>query len=236
MTDIALTWAQRAQSELGAAHRFKLLAEELADHGAGSKIVALARRAQEDEKRHVVICSELAMDMGHKTGFADFHVSEDYFKKPWIGKTNTKDDLLCEMTLMCCITETFNSSLLNTLYQNAENSPAKIAIHEILKDEIKHGQLGWAHLAEESQKRDIQFLSNYLAPMLEMAVKDELFAPVMDNDPTSMNKGVLPESLRLDQFKDTLEQVVLPGFEHFGLDTKSAKDWLAKKISLPSTR
>ena len=169
--------------------------------------------------------------MGHKTGFAEFAVSEKIFNKAWAGKVSSKDELLCEMTLMCCITETFNSSLMNTIYATAEDNPAKKVIHEILKDEIKHGQLGWAYLADESQKRDITFLSQYLEPMLDMAVKDELFAPVIDNNPDSINQGVLPESLRLDQFKDTLEQVVIPGFEHFGLETGGVKSWLAKKVA-----
>ena len=55
--------------------------------------------------------------------------------------------------------------------------------------------------------------------------------PVPDNgvDGDSFQYGVMPMALRLKQFKTTLEQVVFPGFEQFGVNTARARTWLKKK-------
>ena len=76
---------------------------------------------------------------------------------------------------MCCITETLNASLLNSIYGESKEGGTQKVIREILKDEIKHGQIGWAHLSHESQKRDCSFLGEYLDEMLDISVRDELF-------------------------------------------------------------
>ena len=230
--NIAITWAQRAQAELGAKERFRILGEELGDHQGHPTVLALVKKARDDEKRHAIMCAEVAKEYGHSTGFEKIFHKPIELKKSWNGRKDSAERLLCEMTLMCCITETLNASLLNSIYGHSkEEGGTHEIIREILKDEIKHGQIGWGHLSHESQKRDCSFLGDYLDEMLDISVRDELFLPVPDNgdDEDSFQYGVMPMGLRLKQFKTTLEQVVLPGFEQFGVETSKARDWLSKK-------
>lgn len=237
LDQVALTWAQRAQAELGAEKRFKSLAKDLAALGARPAIIELAHAACADEARHARACSEMARSLGHASGFATFEDAPAELQKTWVGRENPADILLCEVVLMCCITETVNASLLNTLYHGSETGSAAASasrklVHEILKDEVKHGQIGWAHLQAESERRSCGFLSRYLPRMLEIAVKDELFVPANADDTDAFAYGVLPMALRLEQFECTLNQVVFPGFEKFGVDTRDAKEWFAVKASL----
>ena len=68
--------------------------------------------------------------------------------------------------------------------------------------------------------------------MLEKTVKDELFTHTSGNEVEcdTIEYGILPETLRLEQFKTTLESVVLPGFENFGIEITAAKAWLDNKL------
>lgn len=228
---VALTWAQRAQAELGAENRFQLLAEELDHLGANSLVVDLARKASADERRHAKLCSRVAQELGHPTGFAFVEGQPNSFQKDWVGRESETNSLLCEVVLMCCITETINASLLTSIYSAAKESAYTEIIKGILKDEIKHSQIGWAHLGAESRNRDCGFLSQYLPQMLDICVRDELFAPSPEssNSQDSFNFGVMPVSLRLEQFTTTLTNVVLPGFDTFGINTEVAKLWLNRK-------
>lgn len=235
LESIAITWAQRAQAELGAERRFRQLAEQLADLGAQSTVIVLTRNAQEDEGRHAVMCAQVAREYGHSTGFERFSTST-HIQKSWSQRQSPEERLLCEVTLMCCITETFNASLLNSIYGASPRTATRKVIHQILKDEVKHSQIGWAHLTSEAQKRDCYFLADYLDEMLDISVKDDLFLPVPEDleDTDSFGYGVMPMALRLNQFKETMDQVVLPGFERFGINTFKARKWINEK-SQPST-
>ncbi len=227
---IASTWAQRAQAELSAEARFKLLAEELTDLGAKQEVIILTKKAKQEEKKHAQICSQVACSYGHPTGFESFS-EQKTIKKSWNQRMVPEERLLCETTLMCCITETINASLLNSIYIASKNTSTSKVIRTILKDEVKHSQIGWAHLSSETQKRNCQFLSHYLREMLEISVKDELFLPILEEkeDEGFFHYGVMPFALRLQQFKDTLNEVVFPGFEKFGIKTSQAKKWLKEK-------
>jgi len=169
LNSIALTWAQRAQAELGAEARFKILARNLADVGAPDAIVALARKAQSDEERHAKMCRDVAVQYGHPSGFEKTHEGPTNIKKEWLACESDVDCLLSEVTLMCCITETINASLLNTIYGSSGRGEIRKTIQEILKDEVKHSHIGWAYLSTESQKRDCSFLRKYIPQMFSIS-------------------------------------------------------------------
>lgn len=234
---IAKTWAQRAQAELGADVRFLKLLKEFARLEMSVPILKLVFAASQEEKRHAKMCSAIAMHFGHQSGFETPDLTDQPQYKSWnIEKFDERDQLLCEVVCMCCITETINASLLNTLAENM-NLQSKVGrvMKSILEDELRHGQIGWLFLREESQKRDVGFLSEVIAEMLEISVRDELFLPALStdersNDVLSVDAGVLPSSFRLEQFENTLTSLVLPGFEHLGIKTDSANHWVKNKL------
>ena len=100
----------------------------------------------------------------------------------------------CDLILMCCLVETANASLLNTIFLNAPVNRSQRLVHDILKDEVKHGQIGWAFL-ELNKGKDMSFVSEYLPAMLEIAVNDELFSSQFRESEEELSFGILPESI-----------------------------------------
>ena len=229
---VAQTWAERAQAELGAAARFRDLSRRLRDADAHPRILELVERAEREEDEHALLCAEMARTLGHQTGFA---TPTDIVAQPtysWSRLTDPRDRLLLDVVLMSCITESFNASLLNTLYAQGKGTEAGRLIHRILKDEVKHAQIGWAYLADEHSRRDCGFVSAYLGEMLDGSVRDSLFGPVdTPDDDTAYGFGVMPRQQRRAHFEAVLQEVIIPGFGHFGIDTEGVHHWLAEKTA-----
>ena len=64
---------------------------------------------------------------------------------------------------------------MNTIFANSKGHSINQLIRKILKDEIKHGKIGWAYLTIESERQDLSFVTEHLEEMLDIAVHDELF-------------------------------------------------------------
>jgi len=229
--ELAQIWAERAQAELGASRRFRNLFERLQDFGAHPNILQRVEQAEQEEDLHAFWCSKMAIQLGHATGFALPKGVSDSLTCSWKGLPE-KDVLLLDVVLMGCITESLNASLLNSIYAQSDRSAAGRLLHRILKDEVKHAQIGWAYLAEQCSQRDCGFVSNYLVEMVEISVKEELFLPAPEKDDGgTYHYGVMPVSARLAQFQTTLEQVVCAGFEHFGIDASKLREWLSQQLA-----
>ena len=232
----AQTWAERAQAELGAARRFRELAARLARADAPLELTELARRAEADEERHALLCARMARTLGHARGFAfPEGARERDHAYSWSERADERDRLLLDIVLMCCITESINASLMQTLYHNAKGGDAGELLHSILRDEVKHAQLGWAYLARESQRRDCSFISSYLGEMISRSARTELLSSlntaqaylVQDQRAATLSQlGVLPHHARFEQLCATVTDVLIPGFEHFMIDPRELRSWL----------
>ena len=121
----------------------------------------------------------------------------------------------------------------DTLYVGAEEGNTRALLHRLLKDEVRHAQVGWAHLGEEARLRDCAFVADHLAEMLDISVRDAVFLAVREEDSgASLRHGVLPVGQRREQFCRTLDEVVVPGFAHFGVDTSAMTVWRDHKLEL----
>lgn len=222
---MARVWAERAQAELGAARRFKELLKRMKKFDTHPRILELVAQAEKDEDQHAFWCAKMARKFGHKTGFENPNDVVEEFNYSWTQRPE-RQRLLLDVVMLCCITESMNASLLNTIYSQSGRSEAGQLIHRILKDEVKHAQIGWAYLGEECKSQDCRFVSEYLIEMATISVKEELFLPVSNSlSQEAYRYGVMPENQRIDQFKATIEEVVCAGLEHFGIDASGLKQW-----------
>ena len=226
---VAGVWAFRARSEREASSRFERLAGQLAQEDAAAVVVALARRAAEDEVRHVAICEVLAARYGHRSG-AEAAVSAGE-----IGprRDGARERLLYEMVAFCAVTESINAALMAVSHEQATDPAVRAAVREILRDEVTHARLGWAHLSAERARGGGAHLAQGLPAMLAGTVRDELFAPTDGEsaDPRLAGHGELPRAMRVEVFVQTLEAVVFPGLEAHGVDASAGRAWLAKARS-----
>lgn len=220
---VAEAWAFRTRVEREAAERFTRLATAISLFDAASPVPELMRQAAEDEQRHAALCVELATIYG--TSEIGFTKEVPIAPRSLEGRAS----VLYEVVAACCITETESVATLTTLLAEEVEPAVEKALRAIARDEVSHGRMGWAHLAREAARYDVSFLSSWIPAMLSGSVEDTLFLePPEDRD--LLRYGVLPPSTKKAIFARTLEEVVVPGLETFGIAGGPARAWLSARI------
>jgi hypothetical protein len=222
----AEAWAFRARVEQDAALRFERLAAVVASFDPDSPVPAMMRRAADDERRHTELCARLAGSLG------DPIVLDPDVEPPSIAPSSLdqRQATLYEVVAACCITETESMATLTTLMAAEPDPEVRAVLHSISKDEVVHSRMGWAHLSRESAAGEVAFLGPLIPGMLAGTIDEGLFgAPRDDEDPEGLLRlGVLPLEKKREVFLGTLEQVVFPGLERFGVDPEPGRTWLAR--------
>ncbi|MGO9830527.1 MAG: ferritin-like domain-containing protein [Myxococcaceae bacterium] len=230
-------WAFRARVELDAALRFTRLAAAISEFDPDSPAISLMQRAAEDERRHAALCAELSAAYG-----VVVHDAPAIAADVAPAALARRQAVLYEVVAACCITETESVATLATLLSEQAEPAVRSVLHEIARDEVVHGRMGWAHLARETAFLDVAFLSSWIPAMLSGTVDDGLFrsAEPAQEDAGLLRHGVLPHSRKREVFARTLLDVVFPGLETFGVDANPARAWLASRQAesgaLPTAR
>jgi hypothetical protein len=157
-----------------------------------------------------------------------------------------REAILYEVVASCCITETESVATVATLLAGEPEPTVREVLHEIARDEVVHARMGWAHLARETMAAEeralhatgggrgpphpiaVSFLSRFIPAMLAGTVDDALFAsvPAGPDEEDLFRHGVLPATRKQEIFVRTLQEVVFPGFEAFGIDPAPGRAWL----------
>jgi hypothetical protein len=224
---IAAAWMFRTRVEREAADRFARIGAAIAAWDAPSPVVVLMERAAGDERRHAALCANLAANYGESAG-------PDWPAAPSIAPRGPgrREAILYEVVASCCITETESVATVATLLAGDSDPAVRSVLHEIAKDEVVHGRMGWAHLAREAGTIDVSFLAPHVPAMLSGTVEDALFrsTPPDPDEEQLLRHGVLPTARKREIFVHTLEEVVFPGFEQFGIDPASGRAWLRAQL------
>jgi hypothetical protein len=213
-------WAYRAQAEAIASGRFVQLGRDLVDVNAPQVVVDLAERASEEEARHIQICLDLVEGLGAHIEMPktpDFRLKKDL--------PNKQRTVLLQMVGTSCINETISATVLAEMMRRAESGQVHDSIQEILRDEIDHGRMGWAYVAHLAQKGEVGFVGAHLPALLDAAIEDELFDPD-DPNAATICLGTLPKVERARLFQSAVSDLILPGLERFGIDTRMGRQWL----------
>ncbi len=229
----AAVWSMRARAELEAALRFERLVGRLQSVGAAGIVVEMSRTAAADERRHHVMCTELAARLACTT---ETNAPVERQREPREvapASLPLRERVLYEVVALSCITESLSAALLGEIVERADDPDVLATARQVLRDEIEHGRLGWAHLAAEHARGDCGFLGAYLAAMLTGAVGDDLFsATVEDGTPVERELeclGVLARGTSADVFSAAMTTVVFPGLAKFGVDVSAGEQWMAER-------
>lgn len=227
----ARVWEDRRRVELEAAARFERLARELARHGAAAPVVALTEQASADEHRHAEQCAALVHHFGGETLAApaiDLRPAAPRGLSP-------KEQLLYEVVALCCVTETLSVALLGALSERATDPFARQTMHAILKDEVDHARIGWAHLADARARGARDVVGPHLPAILRATVEEELFVPGQEHPLQAELGGLgsLSRAERLRLFEETMRAVTFPGLSRFGIDASLGEQWLAEQLKGP---
>jgi hypothetical protein len=201
------------------------MGDRLATMGAQAVVVGMARDAANDELRHAELCTQLAARFGRVTPSRSGEPGE---VAP--SGLTPRERVLYEVVAMSCITETLSAALLGEMHDRAVDPQVQTTVHEILRDEVQHSRLGWAHLASEHARGCGRVLGDYLPVMLAGTVTEELFRVGDDADPDLAGYGALSREDRAHIFTATMRELVFVGLERFGIDTSAGAQWLDAQI------
>jgi hypothetical protein len=207
-----------------------LLARELAEEGASPAVLSLVTRASSDEVRHAEICKRLV------TVFLGEHRVPNGFRGlprvPMYPVESASDRVLFHVTEMCCLSETLTCVFLSEMLARATHPVTRAAIESLLEDEVDHGRVGWAYLAERARKGTAGALADALAPMVERTFGPVLSAPrpTSEQDRKLETCGYLGSRTTYGIYANALRAVILPGFEKVGIDTGVLLTMLRERV------
>jgi len=224
---IAQTWSFRAHAERSATLRFQRLARELRETGASRIVIDLAETAIEDERRHAALCDRVAQAYGGDGAEHDCAIRAPAPLGP--SGLVQEDRLLFEVVAFCCFTETLNTAMLVETLKGVREPGIRSAVQEVLRDEVQHSRLGWAHLASMRAKGRGDFLTQTLPYMFETADVPKIFVEdLRREDPRLGLYGELCQAQREGIFLAAVRDVVFPGLEAHGIDTHEGRAWLLR--------
>jgi hypothetical protein len=226
-------WAGRADSELGAAQSFAVIARALRDDGAAPDLVALAERAIEDEKYHSQICHRMASIYLGKPAPRPNARAHAVPRHP-----GASDELRRTLHIVgqCALNETTGSAFYEMCLSHAHTGPARTALLALLSDEVDHARIGWAHLASLSGARRRE-LGRWLPTLIESNLRS-----------WRQQRGMLPSRPALTahgcpSFEDgdrtvvaALRDLVVPGLALHGFDVRAVADLALARVERPAPR
>ncbi len=222
-------WVHRGTSEREAHARFKGLVGRLWDVGANRSVIEMALEASGDEVRHAAICDGLARHFDTEPQLGNVGAPPELAP----AELPPRQRVLYDVVAFCCLAETMNAALLATTLKHVRDDVVRRAVRRILKDEVKHSRLGWAHLAWERSGGSCELLAECLPRMLEGAITEEIERPraLTPDAPRLLHYGSLPRATRLALFQASLRDVIFPGLRAHGVSTRQGEAWVAAAFS-----
>jgi hypothetical protein len=141
---IGREWSRRADVELTAAAFSAQIVRGLLLDGAAPEVLALAASAVADEVRHAEICR----------GVAERYLGRPIqnprcrpVDEPVYGDCPPPLSRLLALVMHSCINETLATVCLREGMSRCVSTTAKAATRQLLRDDLHHARIGWAHLA-----------------------------------------------------------------------------------------
>lgn len=212
-------WRVRERTEHEVAALFAWLAGELAAIGAPAVLLDLAARASADELVHARHCRRIVEALVSDAA----PLPPAPFSPLGPAALGRQARALYTSVALGCVTETLSTALLLELRRRAEPAGGEAAVVRdafdvILRDEVQHGRLGWAHLAWAKGRGDVSFLAAHVPAMIAAARAGEAGAAHAAEDAAFLVRwGVLPAA-DVDRIVNaTIQQTILPGLAQLGV-------------------
>jgi hypothetical protein len=219
---VAGRWADRASNELGTSTTFADIYRELVLLKAPPPVLEIAARAIDDELRHAQICHFVAERYaGREVGAPETRGTDP----PRFAGCTERQNWVLHVVLHGCLNEGVAVAYLGACLDDAESPLARAAIHDILEDEVVHARLGWAFIAASSD--DDRRLIGEALPELLREIEKLWLRPTDLPENLPGGHGCLGLGRLRSVFRDAAAELLVPGFEHVGIETSKARQWLA---------
>jgi hypothetical protein len=220
---VGASWRERMRQEHLAVGAFALLARELAEEGCSAVVLSLVTRAASDEVRHAEICRRFAVAL-----MGEAEVPERLRglpKVPMHEGVTRAERALYHVVEMCCLSETVTGVYFTEMIARTTDPIAREAVESLLEDEVDHGRVGWAYLAERARERRLGGLAKVLPAMLDRTFRGVFVAAkrAAPDDEALERCAYLGPRAGADVCARALRDVILPGFEEVGVDLGLAR-------------
>lgn len=205
---IASVWAGRCHAEVDSVAAFGHIAESLERIAAPPAVIALAKRAISDERRHIEICRRVA------SAYAGAEMKAPPLRAmqtPAHAGADGATRALLHVIGQCCLNETTACAFAHHSYRIATAPLVRAATREIFADEIDHARIGWAALAATPHSLRGRAAS-WMPKLIESHVHAWRVAAI-DSPPSLIAHGAPLQADARRIVSDALDQLILPGFQ-----------------------
>ena len=225
---VASVWIERAASERRVGDAFDVIRAALAQLGASESLVAVAKRAVDDERRHAEICRVVASRYAGRELAAPPRLA---LVVPAHESAGPELRRVLHVVGHCALNETFSSAFLEASLRACDPGAAPLAragLRELLSDEIHHARLGWAVLASLDASTRAA-VAPWLPRLAAANLRAWRTAPrtLADGDPGLRAHGVLSAAEFEAALLGAVRDVVIPGVESVDLDAAPLRAWLS---------
>jgi len=222
--ELVAVWLGRAASERRVADAFEVIRDALTELRAPSELAMFATRAVDDEYRHEELSRQVASRFAGRELEPPPRLTLVVPEHP-----GADGELLHTLHVLghCAMNETFASAFLETSLAFTKAPLARVAVLELLSDEIDHARLGWAHLGslDDARRRAV---APWLPSMVRANLKMWRNTPrPYSTDPLVHRHGAPPADAVETALKGAISDLMIPGLERFGLPTGPLRAWLA---------
>lgn len=222
---LATLWHARSAMERRVGDSFSVVVGALERSGTNPAILTLAQRAVDDEYRHEELSRLVA---SRYAGYEMPRAKRLTLTAPeYKGESEKLKDTL-SIIGQCVFNETTAGAFLEASLASAKTKLARAAISELLSDEIDHGRIGWAHLADltPEQRKEVE---PWILPMAYLNLREWRRETPYDPDhtPVLADHGEPPTQVLHDALVDALRTLIVPGFKALGMNTAPLEAWLA---------
>jgi hypothetical protein len=209
---IGALWARRAESELTSGAVFANVSAALLTRGTIPSVRFLAERAVSDELRHAEICRQVA---AHYLDAPVPFPKARPVRKPAPAESDAALVATLHVVLNCCLNESVAMVFLRTCLDTAQSDLVRTALRELMREEIDHARIGWAHLAS-SEVSDAE--RSAVGRALPRLIAETRRIWCTDN-PVAVpsGHGCLSASEIERVLDEAIADLIVPGFEHLGV-------------------
>jgi hypothetical protein len=227
-------WEGRATAELHVASAFSQLVATLAETGADASVLQLLGRSIENEHHHSRLCHRLA------TRYLGRDVAEPrapVAALPLFEQAPPEARPALQAVGLCCINESIATVWLEHCAARAVAPLPRAVNHLHLADELFHARVGWAHLASRAVTPSVRAeVGRWLVPLLRSNVGQWLSPELTRQTGGVPDHGLPSEAEHRDAVLGAVCNVVIPGFEHCGVDVKGAWRWFEGELDMSRGR
>lgn len=221
---IARHWQGRARSESIAAVRFASLLNDVARLGTSPGVLELLAFAVGEEWRHTRACAELAAFYAGREVRLPTEADD---RSPTYPDRPNEISVALRLLGTSCISEMVAATWLQECLEGTTVPCVRARLRELLKDDVRHARIGWAHLATRTlsgldNQRD---LGPGLAEVFDKYATPWLYAEDFPDEGFPTHGLPSLKTTREVTFS-TVRDLILPGLEEVGIAPEPALAWL----------